>query len=230
MELLHLRGDRTFAQKLRTMLQADGHELRGADAWGDLFNQLSAGPYAMAILLLKQPTATDEANCRRLAAETQNSMEIHLITDDQAMVIRLQAAALGVFKWAPLNTNPDLLHEPIGLVLARATLATHPVASEEIAAGIHLHRTTARWSVRRDDMGIETPLTPQETGILEAVLEAHGQPVSKAELARCAGRTKPLGQPSLYAAISHLREKLEADPQDPRHLLTVYRFGYRWQW
>lgn len=227
MKILHLRGDRRFAETLRDVVEAEGHRLRWADCWDELFARLPAGPYGMAILYLPRPTPADEQQIRRLADEAGDATEIHLITADQQFALALREAHPGRFRWAPPDVDPRMIRQPIQQQADRLAHAAGAEPWEEIAPGIRLRRGVAYWTVER--AGITESLTPQEAAVLDALLEAHGQPVAKAALARQAGRRHLLSESALYAVISHLREKLEDDPHQPRHLLTVQRSGYLWR-
>ncbi len=83
-------------------------------------------------------------------------------------------------------------------------------------------------SVRRNNAPV--PLTPLEFDLLHALIERRGAVVSRLELLRevwgySAGATSR----TVDTHIANLRRKLEADPSAPRHILTVWKAGYRLQ-
>ena len=83
-------------------------------------------------------------------------------------------------------------------------------------------------SVRRG--GVPVPLTPLEFDLLCALLGRRGAVASRLELLRevwgySAGATSR----TVDTHVANLRRKLEADPSAPRHILTVWKAGYRLQ-
>jgi DNA-binding response OmpR family regulator len=79
----------------------------------------------------------------------------------------------------------------------------------------------------------ETPvqLTPKEFDLLEALLRRDGAVASRTELLE---EVWKYANPDVMTRtvdihIAELRRKLEADPSNPKHLLTVRKAGYRLQ-
>lgn len=85
----------------------------------------------------------------------------------------------------------------------------------------------ARTVVRR---GVVTQLTHREFELLSALLDADGAVMSKQSiLAVVWGHKAAVRTNTVEYHISSLRRKLENDPRDPKHILTVNRSGYRLQ-
>ncbi|KPK75348.1 MAG: hypothetical protein AMS25_18480 [Gemmatimonas sp. SM23_52] len=85
----------------------------------------------------------------------------------------------------------------------------------------------ARRVMRR---GAEVSLTPKEYELLAALLRRRGAVVSRRHLL-----DEVWGYPSIIVSrtvdthIAELRRKLEEDPSEPRHIVTVRKFGYRFE-
>jgi DNA-binding response OmpR family regulator len=70
-------------------------------------------------------------------------------------------------------------------------------------------------------------LTPMETHLLAAMMDAAGQVVSRAHLMRTVWNTEFLGDTrTLDVHICWLRRKLEADPSHPQRIVTHRGLGY----
>jgi DNA-binding response OmpR family regulator len=71
-------------------------------------------------------------------------------------------------------------------------------------------------------------LTPKEFDLLWALVQANGAAVSRARLMEriWSYETDVLSR-TVDTHIAELRRKLEANPGEPRHLLTVRKVGYR---
>jgi DNA-binding response OmpR family regulator len=77
-------------------------------------------------------------------------------------------------------------------------------------------------------MGKEIELSPKEFDLLYALALNAGKVVSADELIARVWGAEFEGEPqALYVHIRWLREKLEEDPNHPRHILTVRGVGYK---
>lgn len=77
-------------------------------------------------------------------------------------------------------------------------------------------------------MGEKVSLTPKEYGILKFFLEHPGQVFSPAEIYHAVWEETAYGAEGTVAVhIRHLREKLEINPEQPRHLKVVWGQGYK---
>jgi len=73
-------------------------------------------------------------------------------------------------------------------------------------------------------------LTPREFDLLAALLRHRGKNVTRTELMREAwGHRAEVLSRTVDTHISELRHKLEPDPANPRHFITVWKTGYRLQ-
>ena len=76
--------------------------------------------------------------------------------------------------------------------------------------------------------GAEVRLTPKEYDLLVALARRRGAPASKQELMREVWHTSvETDSRTLDQHIFELRRKLERSTREPRHLLTVRKYGYR---
>lgn len=81
-------------------------------------------------------------------------------------------------------------------------------------------------NAKRD--GVEIDLSVREMKILEVLAAAGGKPLTREEIL---DRAWPPGASPTNRTIDNhiaaIRSRIEADPVNPRHLLTVHRLGYR---
>lgn len=76
--------------------------------------------------------------------------------------------------------------------------------------------------------GREVPLTAKEFGMLKLLAERPGEPVSREQFLETVwGYNAFPTTRTVDNQILSLRAKLEPDPANPRHLLTVHGVGYR---
>ncbi|MDO4546217.1 MAG: response regulator transcription factor [Bacillota bacterium] len=77
-------------------------------------------------------------------------------------------------------------------------------------------------------MGEKINLTPKEFGILRLLMQNPGKVFSPKEIyGQVWGEDAFGGEGTVSVHIRHLREKLEIDPEQPRHLKVVWGQGYK---
>ena len=141
---------------------------------------------------------------------------------------RIVGLELGADDYLPKPFNPRELLARIRAVLRRARpRAEAPDANrdEKITVG-NLVLSPAEMSVAKD--GKTIPLTSFEFRVLHELAKRAGEPLPRADLASAlTGEAyDPSVDRSLDVHISHLRQKLEDDPRDPRRIKTVRGVGY----
>jgi len=83
-------------------------------------------------------------------------------------------------------------------------------------------------SVTKADAGV--PLTPKEFDLLLALVRRRGAVASRIDLLKEVwGHQAEVMTRTVDIHIAELRRKLEDDPATPRHILTVWKAGYRLQ-
>jgi DNA-binding response OmpR family regulator len=76
--------------------------------------------------------------------------------------------------------------------------------------------------------GAEVPITPKAFDLLLALASREGRVASRHDLLRDVwGYARSVTTRTVDAHIAELRRKLEDDPAEPKHLLTVWKVGYR---
>jgi two-component system, OmpR family, alkaline phosphatase synthesis response regulator PhoP len=76
--------------------------------------------------------------------------------------------------------------------------------------------------------GEEVPLTPKEFDLLWALLRRKGGVAARLELlAEVWGHRAAVMTRTVDMHVAQLRRKLEEDPAEPRHIVTVWKAGYR---
>ena len=82
--------------------------------------------------------------------------------------------------------------------------------------------------VRRRSELVE--LSPKEFALLITLIRHDGAVVSRMELLKAVwGYSASVESRTVDTHVALLRRKLEDDPTDPKHILTVWKTGYRWQ-
>ena len=133
----------------------------------------------------------------------------------------------------------DYVTKPFGLLellarveaLLRRASSAEPAKAEPAAdavrfGDVEVHpesRTVLR-------AGAEVPLTPKEFDLLLALIGRGGRIAGRVELMREVwGHRAAIISRTVDTHVAELRRKLELDPANPRHILTVRKAGYRFQ-
>jgi two-component system alkaline phosphatase synthesis response regulator PhoP len=78
--------------------------------------------------------------------------------------------------------------------------------------------------------GTPVNVTPRAFDLLVALLQRNGRVASRVDLLREVwGHRSAVESRTVDTHIAELRRKIEADPAHPRHILTVWKAGYRLQ-
>lgn len=155
---------------------------------------------------------------------------------DSVPVLILSARGQEVDKVQGLRSGADdYVTKPFGLLeLLERAKALLRRGSGTIAGGPA--RTTVAFGkvevdprarvVRKEGQGVH--VTPRAFDLLLALLEREGAVATRLELLRDVwGHRGAVQTRTVDAHIAELRRALEDDPSEPRHILTVWKIGYR---
>jgi pSer/pThr/pTyr-binding forkhead associated (FHA) protein len=74
---------------------------------------------------------------------------------------------------------------------------------------------------------VEPPLTAKEFQLLELLYQHKGEVLSKEQIAKNVWDYEVYDYNAIDALVYRLRHRIEIDPANPRHLVTVRGFGYK---
>jgi DNA-binding response OmpR family regulator len=158
--------------------------------------------------------------CQIIRSESQ--VPILLVTARTTEDDMLLGLDLGADDYIAKPYSPRELSARVRVLLRRAGAV--PADPGVIKAG-DLEIDAARFEVRRGGRRIR--LTSKEFAILEALAAQPGRVFTRAEIITHAfGFDTFVLERTIDAHLVNLRRKLEDDPTNPTHLLTVYGRGY----
>ena len=73
----------------------------------------------------------------------------------------------------------------------------------------------------------EVKLTAAEFTVLKLLMESRGEPVSRHKILSAIWTDEDVTTRTVDTHIWNLREKLENNPGEPKHIITVHRIGYK---
>ncbi len=221
--ILLIEDDATLRELLAAQLHSAGYRTREA-ADGTIGLRLAAEVASDLIVLdVMMPGMSGWEVCERIRAKSR--VPIILLTAKSEELDKLRGFRLGVDDYVTKPFSFAELVARVGAVLTRAQFAqapTHSLLSGDLVIDFDQKRATVA--------GRPIDLTPTEYRLLET-------------LARRTHRTVPaetllteVWGPEYAGEVEHvkhyiwtLRSKLEADPGDPKHIITERGFGYRFE-
>jgi len=149
-----------------------------------------------------------------------------------------------------LTAKGEELDKVIGLELGADDYVAKPFSLRELIARVKARLRSVKPTVNTDTKapyefgevrvdlrkrilwhdGKEQRLTTHEAGVLEYLINAQGRDVPRDELLQEVwGYAPGTSTRTVDNQILKLRKKLEIQPSDPRHILTVHGTGYRFE-
>ena len=225
--ILVVDDDQRLRELLVRYLGGQGFEVRAVPDAGGMDKQLSRERYDLVVLDLMLPGEDGLAICRRLRAQA-NSPAIVMLTAKGDEIDRIVGLEMGADDYLPKPFNPRELVARINAVLRRRQPAGPPGAPEAQGERHQFGAFTldlATRSLTRE--GKDLSLTTGEFSVLKVLVQHPRQPLSRDKLMELArGREYEVFDRSIDVQISRLRKIVEQDPAKPRHIQTVWGFGY----
>ncbi len=220
MRALLVDDDRDLARLLDEYLKPHGVELEHVETGALALERLEARSYDAILLDVMLPGTDGFEVCRRIRRKLD--VPIVMLTargDDTDRIVGLE---LGADDYVPKPFNPRELLARLRAVVRRArpNAVSERIDVGALAIDVPGHKVTVD--------GAEITLTSFEFRLLTALARRAGETVPREELALAlkVGNYDPAVDRSLDVHVSHLRQKLEEDPRDPKRIKTVRGVGY----
>jgi two-component system response regulator RegX3 len=179
---------------------------------------------ALVLLDLMLPRLSGLDVCRLI--RTESTVPIVMLTAKDSEADKVAGLELGADDYV---TKPFSMRELVSRVranLRRADMATPPAMPSQPLSGGPVELDPERHEARVN--GEPVPLTPKEFELLETFLLAKGRLLTRDFLIHEVWGSDYVGDTkTLDVHVKRLRQKLEAEPHQPRHLLTIRGLGYK---
>ena len=226
-KILVVDDDLRLRQLLERYLGEQGFAAKAVDGAEAMDKALLREHYDLLVLDLMMPGEDGLAICRRLRGE-KNEVAVIMLTAKGDEIDRIVGLELGADDYLPKPFNPRELVARIHAVLRRRGQQPPPGAPAANEETVRFGSVVIDLATRELTRGGKTtPLTTGEFALLR-VLTAHPrQPMSRDKLMELArGREYDVFDRSIDVQVSRLRKLVEDDPAKPRHIQTVWGFGY----
>lgn len=227
--ILLVEDDAALARGLGFNLRHEGFEVLHASSLAEAREALTAeGPFRLVVLDLGLPDGDGTDLLQHLQKEKAPPPTLCLSArTSEADVV--SALRLGAEDFVRKPFGLAELSARIGNILRRSPASpetTNRDAGNRLVLGPITIDLEARTVVRED--GEQLTLTPTETELLSWFRDRPGEAHERqAILAAIWGLEQAGATRTLDNHLARLRRKIEVDPAEPRHLVTVHGVGYR---
>ena len=221
--ILVVEDERNLATGLRANLEVEGYEVIVAESGEDALLQAAERTPDLIILDLMLPGIDGYEVLSSLRARGCDvSVLILSARAEEIDKVRGFRAGADDYVTKPFGVMELLLR--VQALLRRSSSAPVPASTASKIGDVEIDVT--RRLIHRN--GTEVTLTPRAFELLTALLMNAGRTLSRHELLRTVwGYDGSVTTRTVDAHIAELRRKLEQDPGEPRHILTVHKVGYR---
>lgn len=217
---------------LRALLQRylgeQGYAVRAVENAARAERLLLRERYDVLVLDVMMPGEDGLAACRRLRAQGE-TIPILMLTARGEPVDRVVGLEMGADDYLAKPFNPRELAARIqALVRRQRLLGAHhgpaATAGEEIRFGAFVLRLDLRRLLRGKE---DVPLSNAEFALLRVLAQQPQRPLGRDRLLQLAyGPDHAATERSIDVQVMRLRKVVEDDPSRPRHIRTVWGFGY----
>jgi DNA-binding response OmpR family regulator len=226
-KILVVEDDSTLREALQYNLEREGYTVLLARDGGEALGQARSGRPDLMLLDLMLPVMGGLEVCRVLRSEMQ--LPVIMLTARAEEVDKVVGLEMGADDYVTKPFSMRELQARIKAVLRRSGEKKQKqeaeTAGERIsAAGIEID--VAGHAVSRDGSIVE--LNPKEFELLVFLIANKGQVMSREQILRKVWGYEYIGNDrTVDVHMRWLRQKLEEDPENPRHLVTVRGYGYK---
>jgi two-component system alkaline phosphatase synthesis response regulator PhoP len=219
--LLVVEDEPALVMTLTDRLQAEGYEVESSADGDSALARAVQRPFDLILLDVMLPGLSGFEVCRRLR-QSGIQTPILMLTARGQVADRVAGLQLGAddylvkpFDMAELVARLQALLRRAAIPAASAVHEFGPIRVDLRSAEVTRH-------------GEPVPLSAREFELLRYLLEHRGALISREQLLQDVWGYQPaLSTRTVDVHMAWLRQKLEDNPKNPRHLLTVRGLGYK---
>ncbi|MEB3318453.1 MAG: response regulator transcription factor [Cyanobacteriota bacterium] len=221
MKLLVIEDYEALQGALLRLLSQWGYATEVASTGGEALSWLERDRFDLLLLDLGLPDGDGLCLCRTLRRRPGHQPLVLMLTARDDRLDAMRGFEEGADDYVVEPFDPELLRARLRSLLRSA----HLPLRQELGWG-PLQLPAGQSSLLVNGAAVE--LTSKEALLLELLLRARGDSLSKAELLHgCGDGRREVGEDALRAHMRNLRQKLTLAGCDPNLIETVYGVGYR---
>ena len=218
-DILIVEDNKELLQLLTDFLRADGYTVSTADNGEKALAVFEKYGARLVLLDINLPGIDGFAVCEKI--RKNGNTPVIMLTARVTKEDKLNGIILGADDYIEKPYDIDILLAKIKGIFKRR------FAEDKIAEG-DLTLNLVTQTVTKNEKTID--MTAKEFELLKMLIENKGQTLTKDRLFNSIwGIDSESETQTLTVHIKWLREKIEADPKNPAHIMTVWGKGYRWE-
>ena len=222
--ILVVDDEHTIRDVIRRYLERDGFTVREAADGQTALREIEESLPDLIVLDLMLPGVDGLAITRHI--RQRHTVPIIMLTAKGETSDRIYGLDLGADDYVAKPFSPQELVSRIRAVLRRSNESARPQQSPLEFDGLRIDPATRLVTVR----GGEVTLTAKEFDLLWFLARHPRQVFTRSQLLDHVWGYEFDGDSSTITVnIRRLREKIERDPSQPRHLLTAWGVGYKFE-
>jgi len=208
---------------LQQTLEGEGYSVITVGSMYEALAEVGRNAFDLIVLDRVLPDGDGMEACRRIRDRYQTP--IIMLTAKREVVDRIQGLETGADDYMVKPFDVEELVARVKAQLRRSQDMAGAERADKIGVGRIVIDPDSRDALI-DGKGVG--LTPKEFEMLEFLARRRGRAVSRDEILDNLWEDESPDSDKIVAVyIRRLRKKLEVDPDDPEHILTVRGFGYK---
>ncbi|GAA3679069.1 response regulator transcription factor [Arthrobacter ginkgonis] len=222
--ILVVEDEESLSDPLSYLLEKEGFEVQVVDNGLDAVTEFDRAGADLVLLDLMLPGQPGTEVCRQL--RQRSNVPVIMLTAKDSEIDKVVGLELGADDYV---TKPYSSRELVARV--RAVLRRQGEPEELVAATIQAG--PVRMDVERHVVSVggeQVPLPLKEFELLEMLLRNSGRVLTRGQLIDRVWGSDYVGDTkTLDVHVKRLRSKIEPDPSNPVHLVTVRGLGYKFE-
>ncbi|TYC98338.1 response regulator transcription factor [Arthrobacter echini] len=224
MRILVVEDEESFSDPLAYLLGREGYEVSVVADGLEAVAEFDRSGADLVLLDLQLPGLSGSEVCRQL--RLRSSVPVIMLTAQDTEMDKVLGLELGADDYVTKPYSSRELIARIRAVLRRRGEAEEPAPST-IRAG-RIRMDVERHTVSIDGEPVALPL--KEFELLELLLRNSGIVLTRGRLIDRVWGSDYVGDTkTLDVHVKRLRGKIEPDPSNPRHLVTIRGLGYKYE-
>jgi DNA-binding response OmpR family regulator len=218
-DILIVEDNIDLLELLTDFLRIDGYTVSTADNGEKALSLFEKYGARLVLLDINLPGMDGFSVCEKIRNE--GNTPIIMLTARVSKEDKLNGIILGADDYIEKPYDIDILRAKIKGIFKRR-FAEDKITEGDLSLNIVTQTATKN--------GTTLDMTSKEFELLKMLIENKGQTLTKDRLFNSIWGIDSESEPqTLTVHIKWLREKIEEDPKNPAHIVTVWGKGYRWE-
>ncbi|GAA0298476.1 response regulator [Kineococcus aurantiacus] len=222
--ILVVEDEESFSDPLSYLLRREGYDVAVTENGPDALEEFDKAGADLVLLDLMLPGLPGTEVCRQL--RTRSSVPVIMLTAKDSEIDKVVGLEIGADDYVTKPYSSRELLARVRAVLRRGAEPEELVQTTVEAGGVRMDVDRHVVTVR----GERVPLPLKEFELLELLLRNAGRVLTRVQLIDRVWGSDYVGDTkTLDVHVKRLRAKIEPDPANPRHLVTVRGLGYKFE-